>query len=82
VELLVPGCRSTGPLIFQIGTGNAAGRVRNIFEKNESSKLILLTKLYLVGIFEFLVESLFKLLIAVKIWRFILVQIKENYSQQ
>ena len=40
VEVLVPGCGSTGPWMCQIVSVNAAGKVRDIFEKNESLQLI------------------------------------------
>ena len=40
VKVLVPRCGSTGPWICQIGSRNVFGKVRNIFEKNESSRLI------------------------------------------
>jgi hypothetical protein len=40
VEVLVPRCGSTGPWMCQIVSGNAAGKVRDIFEKNESLRLI------------------------------------------
>ena len=43
VKVLVPGCGSTGPRMCQIGSGNAAGKVGNIFEKNESLRPIVLT---------------------------------------
>jgi hypothetical protein len=37
-----PGCGSTGPQMwmYQIVSGNAAGKVRDIFEKYESLRLI------------------------------------------
>jgi hypothetical protein len=40
VEVLVPGCQSTGPWMCQIVSGNAAGKVMDIFEKNENLRLI------------------------------------------
>jgi hypothetical protein len=43
----------------QILSGNAAGKVRDIFEKNESLRLIVQAKLKLVRSYDFLVESLF-----------------------
>jgi hypothetical protein len=39
VKVLVPGCWSTGPWMCQIVSGNAAEKVRDIFEKNESLRL-------------------------------------------
>ena len=36
VKVLVPRCGSTGPWICHIVPGNAAGKVKDIFEKNES----------------------------------------------
>ena len=40
LEVLVLGCGSTGPWMCQIVSGNAARKVKDIFEKNESLQLI------------------------------------------
>jgi hypothetical protein len=40
VKVLVPGYGNTGPRMCQIVSGNAAGKVRDIFEKNESLRLV------------------------------------------
>ena len=45
VKVLVPGCGSTAPWVCQLWSGNAAGRVMNIFEKYLTLWLIVLTKL-------------------------------------
>ena len=34
VKVLVPGCGSSGPWMFQTVSRNANGKVRDIFEKN------------------------------------------------
>ena len=36
VKVLVPGCGSTSPWMYQIGSGSAARRVTNLFEQNET----------------------------------------------
>ena len=40
VKVMFPGCGSIGPWMCQIVSGNAVGKGMDIFEKNESSRLI------------------------------------------
>ena len=67
VKVMVPGCGSTGSQTWKYWSLDVSNCVRkccrkvsDIFEKNESLRLIVQTKLYLVRSYEFLVESLFK----------------------
>ena len=62
VKVLVLGCGFTGPWMCQIWSGNAAGKVRTIFETNKCLRLIVQTKLQRDRSYEFLVEYLFKLI--------------------
>ena len=55
MKVLVTGCGSTGPWMCQIVSGNAAGKVRDIFEKKLKltadciDKTVACHKLWIIG---------------------------------